>query len=256
MQTISNEKFGAFLKELRAEKGLTQREVAEKLWISDKAVSKWERGLSMPEVSVLLPLSEILGVTVTELLRGERCPHETPMNITQVEELVSAAITLSDEQSAGKSSARKKLQRCLPICLAAFWAELMLLCFFGCTWGELISELSLVTMLHSAFAFAFGFLIDERLPSYYDENRISFYTNGFVRIQLPGIAFNNRNWPHILRIAGLLSQLVILIFPPVWFVIGRMFPALWQQTGIQLAVKLLFCFVVPVSVWYEAKRWE
>ena len=48
MYQISNEKFGLFITELRKEKNLTQKDLAEKLYVSDKTVSKWERGLSMP----------------------------------------------------------------------------------------------------------------------------------------------------------------------------------------------------------------
>ena len=50
MYQISNEKFGLFVTELRKEKNLTQKDLAEKLYVSDKTVSKWERGLSMPNV--------------------------------------------------------------------------------------------------------------------------------------------------------------------------------------------------------------
>jgi len=69
MQTINNEEFGQFLTKLRKEKGLTQKQLAEQLYLSDKAVSKWERGLSLPDISLLMPLAKILGVTTTELLR-------------------------------------------------------------------------------------------------------------------------------------------------------------------------------------------
>ena len=68
---IDKEKFGAFLARLRKEKGLTQKELAERLFVSDKAVSKWERSLSLPDVALLLPLADCLWVNVTELLRGE-----------------------------------------------------------------------------------------------------------------------------------------------------------------------------------------
>ena len=65
-------KFADLLYELRKEKGLTQSELAEKLGITNKAVSKWETGEAMPDTAQLLPLAEILGVSVDELLRGER----------------------------------------------------------------------------------------------------------------------------------------------------------------------------------------
>ena len=54
MYQISNEKFGLFVTELRKKKNLTQKDLAEKLYVSDKTVSKWERGLSMPNVVLLI----------------------------------------------------------------------------------------------------------------------------------------------------------------------------------------------------------
>ena len=51
---LNKQAFGAFLAQLRREKGWTQKDLAEKLYVSDKAVSKWERGLSVPDVSLLL----------------------------------------------------------------------------------------------------------------------------------------------------------------------------------------------------------
>lgn len=56
MYTIDKERFGQFVAQLRKEKGLTQKELAQKLYLSDKAVSKWERGLSIPDVALLPPL--------------------------------------------------------------------------------------------------------------------------------------------------------------------------------------------------------
>lgn len=64
-------KTGRFIAEKRKEKGLTQRELADKLSISDKTVSKWERGAGLPEVSLMLPLCENIGISVNELLLGE-----------------------------------------------------------------------------------------------------------------------------------------------------------------------------------------
>lgn len=69
---MDNIKFGKFIKQLRAENNMTQKQLAEKLFITDKAVSKWERGLSMPDISLLGSLADIFGVTVSELLNGER----------------------------------------------------------------------------------------------------------------------------------------------------------------------------------------
>ena len=67
MYQIDNEKFGQFLSDLRKEKSMTQKELADKLFVSDKTVSKWERGNSMPNVTLLIPIADVLRITVTEL---------------------------------------------------------------------------------------------------------------------------------------------------------------------------------------------
>ncbi len=70
-------KTGKFIAQMRKEKGMTQRQLADELLISDKTVSKWETGKGMPEVSLMMPLCEVLGINVNELLTGERIPDES-----------------------------------------------------------------------------------------------------------------------------------------------------------------------------------
>ena len=65
-------KTGRFIAEVRKGRGLTQRELADALCISDKTVSKWETGRGLPEVSLMLPLCGVLGINVNDLLTGER----------------------------------------------------------------------------------------------------------------------------------------------------------------------------------------
>lgn len=69
-------KIGRFVAETRKQRNLTQRQLADLLSISDKTVSKWECGKGLPEVSLMLPLCEILGITVNDLLSGQRVPTE------------------------------------------------------------------------------------------------------------------------------------------------------------------------------------
>ncbi len=68
---MDQRRIGKFISQIRKEKGLTQRELADKLFISDKTISKWECGNGLPEISLMLPLCEILGITVNELLTGK-----------------------------------------------------------------------------------------------------------------------------------------------------------------------------------------
>ena len=63
---------GRFIAELRKQKGFTQKELAENLMVTDKAISRWETGKGLPDTSLLKPLGDVLGVSVTELLSGKK----------------------------------------------------------------------------------------------------------------------------------------------------------------------------------------
>ncbi|SMC71299.1 helix-turn-helix domain-containing protein [Papillibacter cinnamivorans] len=71
---------GRFISELRRERKWTQTELARTLGVTDKAVSRWETGKGYPDVSILKPLGDTLGVTVNELLSGERISPENRQN--------------------------------------------------------------------------------------------------------------------------------------------------------------------------------
>lgn len=68
---MDSSKTGALIRKLRRERGLTQRQLAEKVLVSDKAVSKWERGMGCPDVSIVARLGAALGVSADALLAGE-----------------------------------------------------------------------------------------------------------------------------------------------------------------------------------------
>lgn len=73
---MNQKRIGAFIAECRRAKGWTQSDLAEKLRITDKAVSKWETGRSMPDLSLFLPLCTLLNITLNELFAGECIPEE------------------------------------------------------------------------------------------------------------------------------------------------------------------------------------
>ena len=73
---LNQEKTGKFIAEMRRQQNLTQRQLAERVGVSDKTVSKWETGRSMPDNSILLDVCLILNVSVNELLSGEKLAEE------------------------------------------------------------------------------------------------------------------------------------------------------------------------------------
>ena len=70
------EKFGAFLQARRRDLGMTQVELAEKLYVTAKAVSRWERGVGFPDIKLLQPLADALDVSIVELMHGEKIEKE------------------------------------------------------------------------------------------------------------------------------------------------------------------------------------
>lgn len=88
------QKLGAFIATTRKEKGMTQRELAERLNVTDKAISKWERGLGLPDIKMIEPLSKVLGVTILDIMRGERSSQEM-IPTDQVSQVLSNTIDLA-----------------------------------------------------------------------------------------------------------------------------------------------------------------
>lgn len=76
MNPLRQDKIGEFILSCRKEKGMTQVELANKLYVSDRTISKWERGKGMPDTSIMLSLCEELGITVNELLLGKKLPKK------------------------------------------------------------------------------------------------------------------------------------------------------------------------------------
>lgn len=100
---MNNVKIGAFIAQLRKDKNMTQKDLAEKLNITDKAVSKWERGISLPDITILPELSGILEITVTELLNGEKENNEEDSCSDSSDETVLAAIRYADGEVKKKT---------------------------------------------------------------------------------------------------------------------------------------------------------
>lgn len=249
MHEIDKAQFGAFVARLRKEQGLTQKELADLLYISNKAVSKWETGVSIPDVQLLIPLSQALGVSVTELLECRKIPTVEP----QVEQLVQKAIRYGDEEPADEK--RGKRFRIYLVCLATAGLELLALHLGGqpCgTWSDILLLSVFFGVLCGGY---FMLLAKPRLPRYHDENRIGGTLQGVFRIQLPGIAFNNRNWPHMLRVGRLWSMVFLVAYPAVYFVLMTLAPEFWREyeEPVMLVVLLGTLFV---PLYYVGKKYE
>ena len=107
---MDQKKIGSFLKELRKEKGLTQEQLAELMYVSDRTVSRWETGSNLPSLDILIRISDYYNVELSEILDGER--KSGKMN-KELEETVLKVADYSELQwtSALHMSSAKELMK-------------------------------------------------------------------------------------------------------------------------------------------------
>lgn len=243
MFTIDKQKFGAFVAQLRKERGMTQREVAEHLHLSDKAVSKWETGMSIPDTALLVPLAELLGVTVTELLLCRRQEKGAVMEQKDVEDVVKSAIAYPSgpPRRVWQCNGRWTLWYFLALLVGG--AGLLLL-------YRLHAPLSAAwppVLLGAVFGAWFCFFALSELPQFYDEHPIRGLVDGPFRMNVPGLHFNNRNWPHIMTTGRIWSCATMPGAPLLCLILWRLWPE-WcpqLQQGV-VAVAMLAGLFLPV----------
>lgn len=248
---IDKRRIGACIARLRKEQGWTQKQLAERLFVSDKAVSKWETGASLPDTGLLIPLAELLEVSVTELLLGRRMEPNQPLNAGQVETVVRGALSGGEEPLPRLWQQKTPWGRRFLLALAAAGAELLL----NFRYGSMNAPLITTVLLGGTFGLYFCFLALTRLPSYYDENRICIYSDCGVRLNLAGLSFNNHNWPHILRAIQWWTLAAMAVYPLLNWALFRFLPS----PGVLPELALLFAFLLGglfFPVYRTGKRYE
>ena len=253
MYEIDNQKFGVFLLQLRKEHGMTQKDLAERLFVSDKAVSKWERGLSLPDIALLQPIADTLDVTVTELLAGKFIREDQPLNIGDVEPIVQKSLYLTSQGQMENSIRRRCWKGAfLAACLCAVVELAVLFCVLK--FQSVGNMLTLAPILAFIFGIHFIFFAKEQLPAFYDKNKISFYSSGAVRMNMIGVHFNNSNWPYILHAIRSWCIIVLVGWPPLCWtlqtILEKLLPG--QSGAILLRLVLLTAIIgglfIPVYV--------
>jgi transcriptional regulator with XRE-family HTH domain len=113
-------KVGAFLKDLRKEKGITQEQLAEKLGVSGRTISRWETGKNMPDISLLVEIAEFFDVSIPEIIKGERKSENMKEETKEVVE------TMSDYAKAEKEQLIKSFRNMSIIGLIALLVYMVL----------------------------------------------------------------------------------------------------------------------------------
>ena len=148
MEQHQTHQIGALIAKLRKERNMTQKELAAKLGVTDKAVSKWERSLSYPDVTLLLPLADALGITASELLNGER--QSTP----EGERAVRSALSYSRQNLLERVRQAKRVVLAILSLVCLLSAGICFVCDYCVTGGF---SWSWIVLLSLTFAWAVAF---------------------------------------------------------------------------------------------------
>lgn len=235
MYEIDKVKFGKFISELRKEKGLTQKELAGMLYISDKAVSKWERGLSIPDVTLFVPLAELLEVSVTELLECQRIEKQDGLNIEKADDIVKKVIGMS-EDGLDRPRIKKKNVGIYLGCVLLSFLEMFGLYQIEEKFHVMLFPAFMMMGMAMFFGIYFWFFMKERLPAYYDEYKIHVYADGIVRMNLPGVSFNNHNWGYIVKSFRIWSLLAMTVFPILYTIVVVLYSETFPMIGLGISL--------------------
>ena len=179
-------KIGGFLKDLRKEKGITQEQLAEKLGVSGRTISRWETGNNMPDISLLVEIAEFFDVSIPEIIKGERKSEDMK------EETKEVAETMSDYARAEKEQLLKSIRNMSILGLAA-------LLFF------MVLNITGAYDRNNLLRYAYG--ISEALI-YVTVVMFPLYTTGLlskIRINRTNYKFNSIPWPLMKVIAFIVA---------------------------------------------------
>lgn len=251
MYEIDKSQFGSFVSELRKEKGFTQKEIAERLFISPKAISKWETGVNIPDISLLIPLADMLGVSVTELLMCKRMEVDEVMDTEKVEGIVKTAIAYSEENPERAYQQKGKWGIFYGVCVLISVVGLIL----NHIYGQITRPVGFSVLVGVIFGAYFCIFAKTRLPAYYDENKIRGIHDGVIRMNIPGVRFNNSNWPYMISVGRAWSCLLMALFPMIAVILTLVLPELWRMIEMYVfLVTGLGGLIIPLYI--VAKRYE
>ena len=206
----------------------------------------------MPDTVLLIPLANLLDVSVTELLMCERLPNNDVLKPDKVEDIVKTAITYADESPERAYHVKSKW--------IVFYGFSLLICCIGTflnytTAQPCMESLTTLALLSAVFGAYFCCFVRTKLSSFYDENSVNIFYDGPFRMNVPGVKFNNRNWPHIVRTLRLSLCLCMILFPIINIVAGSIVADVWENIGKYVFLAMFLCGVL-LPIYVVGKKYE
>lgn len=238
---------GQLIAELRKEKSLTQKQLAEQLGVTDKAVSKWERGAGYPDITLLSKLAAALGISTGELLNGVREPH--PASPPEPERTVETALHYADRVSQRRRISLTRLALCVLTVSCALAVGICAICDFSLsgrfTW-----------LVYPAASLLFGWLVAAPVL-YFKSHRFAMGLCSVTLFLLPFLfvlSLTTGGWFLPLGAPVSLSSLAY-----VWLVFLTFQGSKGNKTSTAGAALLLIPLLnlsIDLSIWRYTGQWD
>lgn len=213
---MNPQKFGLFLQAQRKALGLTQSQLAERLHVTDKAVSRWERGVGLPDINLLEPLAQALGISLTELIRSEKLDDNT-LTKDAADAAVAETLALAEKRR------RKWLWRLsysLIYCVAFFLVGVI-------TW---FVDVLLVRMISLFLIF-----------------RCKYFVSQLIRkLLFPDDPRSQKSWKYYLK--DLILSIAFLLYPIIFL--------LQPYIGLQTCGTLALVLTALLGLWGIYELWH
>ena len=118
-----------------------------------------------------------------------------------------------------------------------------------------METLETLALLSAVFGAYFCCFVRTKLSSFYDENSVNIFYDGPFRMNVPGVKFNNRNWPHIVRTLRLSLCLCMILFPIINIVAGSIVADVWENIGKYVFLAMFLCGVL-LPIYVVGKKYE
>lgn len=233
---------GSLISALRRAAGMTQRELAEKLNVSDKAVSRWERDESAPDLTLLPLIADLFNITVDELLRGQRRSVADIVENTEQTEYKKEENTHRQKMLLANSMRKFKSFMFIPIGLEAAGLLVAMICNFG-FYRAALGFLFGITFMVAAFICSFVFT-GMALPTNEDEYD-SFLINEYKRGVL--------TYTYKVLFAAFVVMIPIVLIGWIWFVSGNSYVG-WKLDTFLFLTPILILIVGGIA--YEIGKFS
>lgn len=236
---MDNEKIGQFVFELRKSKQMTQKDLAAKLNITDKAVSKWERGLGYPDITTFSSLAKVLGVTTNELLSGKREVTQKP----KAEMIIQNTWEYAEKVSVSKN---RKICSLLKFIITVSF----LLSIIVCIICDLAISQSLTWSLYTISSVVFAWLIIMPLV-HFQKNAVAISLVSLSFFIIPFLyalqrIIGSANWMLPLGIPIAVSSIIYLW--SIWVLFAKTKLNRWYSLGITLTLAIPLTVVINIIV--------